>query len=344
MLHKSKIQMLSLNPREHRREDQMTMDTWFCIPADDMDTAVGPISSETTIGPNDDQVCPSQLLSISMHTGAIHESSIRTCCLPTSRAMGKRKRSEHVTEITPQKRVKSSRARHNVIDNDHIEWIKYWTTEEDGDWFRCWWLGSHDHKFTYQYRSNLPINWAAFLDAVKQKGNKKGTKRTKVGGRRTQRDKLLGVSHPAYSDTSVDLPTVNDPRNTGLPPVRFQSVDDRCVPFSLLNVTQSTKKMKKKLMDAFMGGSRQGGLTDLANVTPKLGWSLKKIKGKDTSWLLEQRSGRFLVMGGVHCIGVDCEDRLVFDCAEQSALKLCLSALVSCGLNSLEEIRQVLVF
>jgi hypothetical protein len=64
--------------------------------------------------------------------------------------------------------------------------------------------------------------------------------------------------------------------------------------------------------------------------------------GKDLSWLLEQTSGLFLVVDGLHCVGVDCTRGLILDCAFPTAFKLCLGAFTHCGIVKADEMRQVI--
>ncbi len=65
------------------------------------------------------------------------------------------------------------------------------------------------------------------------------------------------------------------------------------------------------------------------------------VRDQDLSWLLLQKAGLFLVVDGLHCVGVDCERGLILDCGYPTAFKLCLGAFTHCGIVKADEMRQV---
>jgi len=71
---------------------------------------------------------------------------------------------------------------------------------------------------------------------------------------------------------------------------------------------------------------------------------LRKIKnppGKKTpAWLLEQKAGLFIVVKSLHCIGVNCYRRQIFDCLENFTLNLNFNNL-NILTPHIEDIREV---
>jgi hypothetical protein len=133
------------------------------------------------------------------------------------------------------------------------------------------------------------------------------------------------------------------PCNGGSPlaVIRYQHETKWCVPYGLFNVLQ-TSKTKAKLTKKTLGTSLCG-FADLADrAAGVLGVSLKKIKYSDVSWLLKQNAGKFLLLKGVHCISVDCDKDIVYDCAKTHELNLSRNNLKKCGFRGYCEIRQVI--
>ena len=84
-------------------------------------------------------------------------------------------------------------------------------------------------------------------------------------------------------------------------------------------------EQKEQLMCKF--DCKLGGLGDLGQSVRALAKSFrcsisKKIVGKDLTWVVEEGIGQVLLYSGVHCVGIDCSRRLVFDCSKTHALPL----------------------
>ena len=127
------------------------------------------------------------------------------------------------------------------------------------------------------------------------------------------------------------------------PPVVHQSKVEGCVPYALLNVIGASKRKHKKLLRCFNGGvSRQGDLATLAFAARNsLKISLVPVMDTDVDWLLSQTNGQYVVVDGVHAVGVDCGKRLIFDCSKDNAMDLTKIALSSCGIHNVLEMRRI---
>ena len=111
--------------------------------------------------------------------------------------------------------------------------------------------------------------------------------------------------------------------------VRHRAEVDACVPMALLNLLNASRSKKKKLMRVFGGGSGLGCLRELARVAGVLGRNLHRVSIDlvDLTCGLEEL---FLVMRGVHCVGVDCQRGLIWDCVRETALELNTKNLLMC--------------
>jgi len=71
---------------------------------------------------------------------------------------------------------------------------------------------------------------------------------------------------------------------------------------------------------------------------------LRKIKypqgNKAPEWLLDQKKGLFIIVRSLHCIGVNCCKRQIFDCSEKFSLFLNLNNL-NILTPHIEDIREV---
>lgn len=236
-------------------------------------------------------------------------------------------------------------------DEGHAEWVKYWATDKSGHWYRCWWLGST--KFTFQLGKRLPRGWGPFLRGVRRKGSKKRTRRTLVGGCRVWDSSVKVRDHVVLADpfssrhcpvTEVlGLPSAMiNPESTRVP-VLHQSADAGCFPLSLANVLGSSKKKRKKLMWEF--GSTRGGMRDLARAALTVyKLSLSRVPADMTldTLVAPESRGLYVVRDGVHCVGVDCERRLIFDSTDKFARPLSRASFAQCNIHVLAEARAVM--
>jgi hypothetical protein len=149
-----------------------------------------------------------------------------------------------------------------------------------------------------------------FLDTVKNKGP---GKMTIVGG----------CSKTGISATGDEISERD---------VKFQGKGVRCVSNALLNVMDASRTKGKKLTAA-LGGNTLCDLDDLAGVSQEVfGVSLCR-RPQDLQWILTQTRGRFLILQAVHCVGVDCGKRLLYNSARPKVLRLTANALAGCGFS-----------
>jgi hypothetical protein len=80
-------------------------------------------------------------------------------------------------------------------------------------------------------------------------------------------------------------------------------------------------------------------LPELTVVAESFGIHLDKIKDNPDSrsidWLLSRESGLFLIIKAPHCISVDADRKLIFDCAYAFAFKLHKESLLHCDFLAL---------
>jgi hypothetical protein len=188
--------------------------------------------------------------------------------------------------------------------------------DPDNVWFSVKWFG-HE-KPTPESKKNLVEDGVdvRLLENVEKRG---------VEGK----PKMLVGRSPGASP--IDFTTVK---------VSFQCKDARCVPYALCNLLGANKRAKKRLIKA---NGTLCSLSDLSDHTGRLfGKTLKSIKGSSLPWLVEQSTGLFLVVDDLHCVGVDCDRQLIFDCGLPFALPLSLTSLTHCGIVKISEMRQIL--
>ena len=204
-----------------------------------------------------------------------------------------------------------------------VDSLKLWEDDTNGLWFLVKWLRSKE--MTLQYRGNFPQTkaWTLLLDRVHEKGSR--ARMTRVAGR--------GMSSRSQLRSCHEIAHLSVP---------FQATKENCVPFSLLNVLGASKSKAKRLRKRLK--TSLCGLSDLAAVSgPILSVSLK-CHQKSTTWLLEQKKGKFLLLQSEHCIGLDCERGYLFDSSRPKVLYLTEESLQDCGFTKLEpvEIREVI--
>jgi hypothetical protein len=135
-------------------------------------------------------------------------------------------------------------------------------------------------------------------------------------------------------------PGTSSPIDFNTVKVSFQCKDARCVPYALCNLLGASNGARKRLIKCTQALC---SLSDLSDHTGRLfGKTLKSIKGSSLPWLVEQLTGLFLVVDDLHCVGVDCDRQLIFDCGLPFALPLSLTSLTHCGIVKISEMRQIL--
>jgi hypothetical protein len=139
--------------------------------------------------------------------------------------------------------------------------------------------------------------------------------------------------------------------------VAYQSKIGDCVPFAPLNLLLADypTSLKERLSGALLS-KVQGRLCDFNDVSTifqDFGVELRHLrlkgsvpKDKMVDWLLAQREGLFAVSTDCHCIGVDCNRRLIFDCAESFALSMTITYFRKClkdFVYAIKECRRVVI-
>jgi hypothetical protein len=129
--------------------------------------------------------------------------------------------------------------------------------------------------------------------------------------------------------------------------IRFRATGSRCVPFALFNLchhrgTPLSKKERCRVMTALRQREafEYSSLTELAGVRNRKVWHLERPKDRrataarhdSAAWLFHQHEGLFLVANETHCVGIDCEKRIVLDCSREHPLPLTESWRHDCDL------------
>ena len=122
--------------------------------------------------------------------------------------------------------------------------------------------------------------------------------------------------------------------------VKFQHQGARCVPYAFLNVYPGTNKKKKEKLMAALNKERCS-LGDLCNPVGKVFQANLQKVHEDIDWVISQTHGNFLVFDTIHCVGVDCERRLIFDSSMPKAFRLCKDAFHHCNITKPEDVRLI---
>jgi hypothetical protein len=130
-------------------------------------------------------------------------------------------------------------------------------------------------------------------------------------------------------------------------PVLHQSASGYCLAFGIFNILsvplfENTRtKFISKLKCSHCG------MTELTQVAKSFGIHLIKIKDDPASrsieWLLSRNSGLYLITKDVHCISVDVDRKLIFDCGYAFALNFHKESLLQCGFSSIDKIRLIVL-
>ena len=217
-----------------------------------------------------------------------------------------------------------------------VESLKLWEEGTDGVWFLIKWVLCKE--MTLQHRDNFPQTkaWTLLLDRVHEKGGR--ARMTRAAGRGMSSRSQSRRCAEKLSVPSVGKQSCNEIAHLLVP---YQATKENCVTFSLLNVLGASKSSAKRLRKGIK--TTLCGLSDLAAVSRTiLGVSLK-CHHKSTAWLLEQKTGKFLLLQSVHCVGLDCEKGYLFDSSRPKVLRLTEESLQDCGFTEVEpvEIREV---
>lgn len=218
-----------------------------------------------------------------------------------------------------------------------LQYLKYWSTDTY-DWYRCWCLESPNDPY-FQHHRNLVQDYPGCEDelkAIKQKGYK--AKRSKWLGCGSSEEAVSPVPSGLDQKAAVTVEGVGP-----LLPVRWQSSNTHCVPFAFLNVIDASHRTKKTLFRLFPG--RNCGLNDLAPIVRNKPFKRQLRHCSITiPGILTNKTELFLVVDGVHCVGVDCSRQLIFDCAKTTALPLSEESFRKCHVLKIDEARQITTF
>lgn len=126
-------------------------------------------------------------------------------------------------------------------------------------------------------------------------------------------------------------------------PIRYQAEDVYCMPYAVLNSANNPLESARiELIKAF--GSTHGDFVTLAYATNvSIKTHLQKISDRfrTLDWLLSQTSGVYIMHNDHHCISIDIERKLIFDCGYPFALSLDREAMIHCGFEYFEHIREI---
>jgi hypothetical protein len=220
-----------------------------------------------------------------------------------------------------------------------VEALRLWEDDTNGVWFLVKWLGSKE--LSVQWRGNFPNSkaWCGLLGHVYEKGL--GAQMTNAAGRANTRGRSqLGCCAEKQYTPSAGKESCYEISHLD---VRFGATEENCVPFSLLNLLGASKSKAKTLRKTLK--TTLCGLSDLAAASHVLGVGLKCWHGKSLAWLVERKEGSFLLLQGVHCVGVECDRGWLYDSTRPKVLHLAAGSLRVCGFTDTEpvEIRQVLL-
>ena len=103
----------------------------------------------------------------------------------------------------------------------------------------------------------------------------------------------------------------------------------------------SESYVQEKLKDCFSEGCHSS--RELAPHTENLGIQVTKQPLLTAiEDIVKQVEGIFLISGGVHAVGVDCKERLIYDCSKMHTVHLTAEAFSDCSIPVVTEVRNAL--
>jgi hypothetical protein len=122
--------------------------------------------------------------------------------------------------------------------------------------------------------------------------------------------------------------------------IKYREKDKWCTVYALLNVLGVGKKKAKRVKKA------TSPLGDLGMLADKgagiLGVNLVHFRPYTVNNVLRQKTGKLLLHKGIHCVSVDCDKGLVFDCSQPRTIALSRHSLANLGLNGrLDDLRKI---
>ena len=223
--------------------------------------------------------------------------------------------------------------------------IRYWGVgADDGKhYYTVWWTGyctpSIESEDTF-----VGLDWPSYLAKIREKGHK--AKRTELTGHRSFLESTVSVSSGQSYTSVYSLGTEQEgsPRPSPLPhiKVRYRSDQGGCVLWSFLNLVDLGKKKRRKMI-AKMGGAFRNDIREMASVVGIARCSLRICDHTSIeNWLMEHKTGLFLIGNSHHCVGVDFQRRLVFCSSEIYALPLSIRTLTHCNVLPATFLREII--
>ena len=133
--------------------------------------------------------------------------------------------------------------------------------------------------------------------------------------------------------------------------VPYQSTDSDCLLFAVLNPLVGFPTVIKRLVldtvKARTGGAKLYDWPDITPILehvgitvilPKLDLTEDRLKG-----LIALQEGMFVVTYHGHAVGVDCQRRLIYDCAFVNAVELSNDGFVHCEIFAAQHVRRIVL-
>lgn len=214
--------------------------------------------------------------------------------------------------------------------------VKYYgVTQKDVECFMTRWLDYPDSYVTYESPDGFPKSYHAILQKAKDKGESEGVPWTTCAGSSERKVfhqrscSLDGGKGRRGQDRCHDLLHLK---------IKYRAQKVNCVLFALLLVLKTGKRKAKLAKRALGRDMKVCGFPEVADrAAGVLHVSLKKIAGKDLEWLLQQVSGKFLLLNSNHVISVDCAKCCLYDCGKEYVQTLNRASLRSSGFRATVE-------
>lgn len=127
-------------------------------------------------------------------------------------------------------------------------------------------------------------------------------------------------------------------------PIPFYAESDWCMLYAGFNLCRLEKCQANKVLKAVNHNPRCGFREFTEKACPIMQIQLKKVFNPlyDVKWLLEQRQGKYIAEFGVHAVGIDCDNRFLYDCGQKDVFPLTKEAFAYCNLTEVTDLRIVM--
>ena len=214
---------------------------------------------------------------------------------------------------------------------------KFWDTDDQGDWFIVRWVDFTEK--TFQLKRNFPPCYWPLLNRICGKyvsarnkgwvffgGDATAQEKNPHGRCDTPCEKIRNFCVGEHSHQYDCVPL-------SMPGIVYHSVDSMCLPFSVLNLLQPSRRQATTFLRRMGRKNTIHDLSLLSRATRDVfHLSLKKMS-LSLSQLLEEKSGRFIVLQDLHCISIDINSMLFYDSQFKTALPFNQSSLVRAGFD-----------